>query len=106
MITHIVVFWVKPEVENARERLFAAAREHLTSIPVVQNFRYGASIPSERPVVDKSYTMAISMDFATQADLDTYQQHPQHLAFIGEIVKPLVERVLVYDFSAEPPFAQ
>lgn len=106
MITHIVVFWVKPEVENARERLFAAAREHLTTIPGVQHFRYGASIPSERPVVDTSYTMAIAMDFASAADLDVYQQHPQHQAFLGQIVKPLVERVLVYDFSAEPPFAQ
>lgn len=105
MITHIVVFWVKPEVENARERLFAAAEKHLTSIAVVKNFRYGASIPSERPVVDKSYTMAISMDFASLDDLNTYQNDPQHQTFIGEIVKPLVDRVLVYDFSNEGPFA-
>ena len=105
MITHVVVFWVKPEVQDGREQLFAAAREHLPRIPGVQNLRYGASIPSERPVVDTSYTMAISMDFASQADLDTYQQHPEHLAFIAKVVKPLVERVLLYDFSAEPPFA-
>lgn len=106
MITHVVIFWLKPEVQNARERLFAAARKHLPSIPVVQNFRYGASIPSERPVVDTTYGLAISMDFASAADLETYQQHPQHQAFIAEVVKPLVERVQVYDFSAEPPFAQ
>lgn len=105
MITHIVVFWVKPGVENAREQLFAAAREHLSAINVASNFRYGASIPSERAVVDKSYTMTIAMDFASAEDLATYQAHPEHVAFLEKIVKPLVERVVVYDFSAEGPFA-
>lgn len=105
MITHIVIFWVKPGVENAREQLFAAAQKHLSSIDVLQNFRYGASIPSDRAVVDKTYTMAISMDFASVEALDTYQNHPQHQAFLAEVVKPLVERVLVYDFSPDGPFA-
>lgn len=105
MVTHLVFFWVKPEVENARERLFEAARNYLVPIEVVRNFRYGASIPSTRPVVDTTYTMAIAMDFDSLADLDVYQNHPNHVAFLGDIVKPLVERVQVYDFSAEPPFA-
>jgi len=98
MITHVVVFWLdKPFGEN-REKLLAAARE-LGEIPGCENFRTGVAVPSARGVVDDSFAVAISMDFADQAAADAYQGHPDHLRFVQEAVKPMVKRFVVYDFG-------
>ncbi|WP_309398075.1 Dabb family protein [Cerasicoccus maritimus] len=98
MITHVVVFWLdKPYGEN-RDQLLAAAKE-LGDIPGCENFRTGAPVPSTRGVVDDSFAVAISMDFADQATADAYQSHPDHLKFVNESVKPFVKRFVVYDFG-------
>lgn len=97
MITHVVIFWLdKPYGEN-REQLLAAARE-LGNIPGCENFRAGQAVPSARGVVDDSFAVAISMDFADQAAADAYQAHPDHVKFVTESVKPLVKRFVVYDY--------
>ncbi|MGE9297215.1 MAG: Dabb family protein [Puniceicoccales bacterium] len=99
MITHVVVFWLdKPYGEN-REQLLKAAKEMLGGIPGCENFRAGVAVPSARGVVDDSFAVAISMDFADQAAADTYQSHPDHVRFVTEAVKPLVKRFVVYDFG-------
>lgn len=99
MITHIVVFWTDKPNESGRAKLLAGAEQLLQAIPGVDNFRYGAPVPSPRAAVDDSFAMAISMDFADQAAADTYQSHPNHVRFIEEYVKPLSKRFLVYDFA-------
>ncbi|GHB99607.1 Dabb family protein [Cerasicoccus arenae] len=98
MITHVVVFWLdKPYGEN-RERLLAATKL-LGKIAGADNFRAGVTVPSSRGVVDDSFAVAISMDFADQEAADSYQAHPEHQKFIQEAVKPLVKRFVVYDFG-------
>lgn len=71
----------------------------LAEIPGVMEFREGPPVPSPRGVVDDSFTAAISMTFASQADADAYQTHPLHQKFVQEVVKPHVKRLLVFDFG-------
>lgn len=97
MITHVVVFWTKNENANREELL--KGTEILKEIPGVLEFRRGLAVPSERDVVDDSFAVAISMTFADQATADNYQAHPIHDKFVAEYVKPLVSRVIVYDFG-------
>jgi hypothetical protein len=98
MITHVVVFWTDKPVETHRATLLSHAKK-LGEIPGVLEYRVGPPVPSPRGVVDDSYSFAISMTFATQADADTYQTHPLHQEFIEQAVKPFVKRFVVYDFG-------
>lgn len=98
MITHIVIFWTDKPHGAHRERLLAGTRK-LAQIPGVVEFRAGIPVPSPRGVVDESYAVGISMSFESQAVADLYQSHPLHLEFVEQCVKPLVKRLVVYDWS-------
>ena len=99
MITHVVVFWTdKPHASN-RDALLAGAHKLLADIPGALNFRAGSPVSSPRAVVDDSFAVAISMDFATQTDAELYQNHPLHQEFIETCVKPYSKRLVVYDFG-------
>jgi hypothetical protein len=56
-------------------------------------------VPSERPVVDQSYQVALNVVFANKQAQDEYQVHPQHVEFINKVFKRVCRKVLVYDFA-------
>ncbi|QYY36073.1 Dabb family protein [Ruficoccus sp. ZRK36] len=99
MITHVVVFWSDKPVEESRKKLLEGAKP-LADIPGVQNFRFGAPVPSPRATVDDSFSMAISMDFENAEVAAAYQTHPLHQHFLKTYVGSVAKRVLVYDFEA------
>lgn len=98
MITHTVIFWVEGNEEAKREKLLEGTAM-LAEIPNVLEFRAGPAVPSPRSVVDDSFAVAISMTFPDRAAADIYQNHPAHQAFVEQYVKPLVSRLVVYDFG-------
>jgi hypothetical protein len=98
MITHVVVFWTDKPYASNRDALLLGA-EKLSAIPGTLNYRSGPPLPSLRGAVDDSFTVAVSMDFASQADADIYQHHPLHKEFIETCVKPHARRFIVYDFG-------
>lgn len=97
MITHVVVFWTNKPSEQPSAQLIDAARRLLAEIPGVENFRAGKAMASERAMVDDSFAIAISMDFADDAALQAYQIHPAHKEFVVEYAKVLAPRYIVYD---------
>jgi hypothetical protein len=50
-------------------------------------------------VVEQSYQVALNVTFQDKKSEQEYQSHPLHLEFIAQCVKPLVKKVLVYDFE-------
>ncbi|MDX6767043.1 MAG: Dabb family protein [Candidatus Methylacidiphilales bacterium] len=98
MITHVVVFWTDKPLNEFQSKLQEGTRL-LANIPGVLEFRHGVPVPSPRGAVDDSFSVAISMTFADQATADVYQAHPIHQQFINEYVKPLVKRLVVFDFA-------
>lgn len=100
MISHIVIFWLKPDLlEEAQRRIVQAARSELAGIDGVHNLGVGSPIPTDRKVVDTSYHVALSMQFESESHLQSYQTHPVHQKFLKECVQPFVEKIVVYDFS-------
>jgi len=99
MFSHVVIFWTFPERPSATEELIAGAKYFLAGIPGVLNFHVGRMSPSQRPVVDQSYQVALNIQFATKEDQDAYQVHPLHLEFVETVFKPNCHRVVVYDFE-------
>ena len=99
MFSHIVIFWTDPAKPNAADEIIAGANQLLKTIPGLTHFHVGKMMGSQRPVVDQTYQVALSTAFVSQHAQDEYQVHPQHLEFVAQYVKPLVKKVVVYDFE-------
>ena len=100
MIAHIVFIWVKPEfAAEASRKIIDDAHVVLAKLPMVRNLIAGKTLPSNRGVVDTTYDAALSMNFASRADLEAYLNHPTHLQYVETAIKPYVERLVVYDFE-------
>ena len=50
----------------------------------------------ERDVIDASYSFSLFAAFETMEQFETYQKHPEHIAFLNGPNK-LAKRVLIYD---------
>ncbi len=99
MFSHVVIFWTKPEVADATEKLLAGAEKYLKDIPGVRHYHCGTMAGSHRDVVDQTYQVALNLVFDDQATQDVYQEHPRHLEFVEKVFKPNCGRVVVYDFA-------
>ena len=99
MFSHVVIFWTKPEVPGAADKLLAGAQQYLSAVPGVRSFHVGKMVPSARPVVEQSYQVAINIIFDTKAQQDAYQAHPLHLEFVEKAFKPNCTKCVVYDFA-------
>jgi Stress responsive A/B Barrel Domain len=99
MFSHVVIFWTDPAQPEAADAVIAGAHKFLKPIPGMTHFHAGKMVPSHRPVVEQSYQVALNIAFTSKQAQDDYQVHPQHLEFVAQCVKPLVKRVVVYDFE-------
>jgi hypothetical protein len=99
VFSHVVIFWTKPEIADAADRLLAGAEKYLKPIPGVLHFHVGRMATSHRPVVDQSYQVALNVIFADKATQDAYQVHPLHLEFVEKVFKPVCQKVVIYDFE-------
>jgi hypothetical protein len=101
-VLHIVVCWLhEPGDVEARRRLIETSRQ-LESIPGVVSVAAGEAAPSEREIVDDSFDVAVVMSFRDEQALASYLTHPRHRDAVREVLRPLVERMVVYDLDARP----
>jgi len=99
MFSHIVIFWTKPEVPDATEKLLAGIEKYLKPIPGVLHFHAGKMVGSHRPVVDQSYQVALNLTFTDKKAQDDYQVHPLHVEFVNTVFKETCQKVVIYDFE-------
>ena len=95
---HHVYFWLKEEKKNAADQaLFEQGLADLFKIKEVARGRWGKSADTpERPVTDKSFDYALSMQFDSMADHNVYQDDPDHDVFV-DAFKDWWQKVLVMD---------
>jgi hypothetical protein len=97
MLIHSVYFWLKPELTGAQRAEFRRGVESLAGIKSTDQVHVGAPAPlPDRPVVDKSYSVALTVVFRDLASHDAYQTDPLHLAFLASF-KGFWTRVQIYD---------
>ena len=99
MFSHVVIFWTDPGKPNAADELIAGAKKYLASIPGISHFHVGKMVGSHRPVVDQSYQVALNVVFTDKKAQDDYQEHPLHVEFVEKVFKPVMKKVVVYDFE-------
>jgi hypothetical protein len=97
MLVHSVYFWLKPELTAAQRDEFRRGVEALAAIKGVEKVYVGATAPvAERPVVDRSFAVGLTVICRDVAAHNAYQVDPIHVAF-GEKFRPWWARVQVYD---------
>ncbi|MEK0317148.1 Dabb family protein [Cohnella sp. 56] len=93
-IRHQVIFDLKHGKDSAEaDRFLKDGWRILTSIPAVRNFEVLKQVSPKN-----DYTYGFSMEFASQADYDSYNAHPAHVAFVAERWETEVSRFLEIDF--------
>lgn len=98
-VIHTVFLWLKkPGDAQHRQRLLHATHR-LRAIPGVLDIRFGEKIESDRDIVDDSFDIGITMYFSSTEAMNDYLVHPLHHAIVEQEIRPLVDRIVVYDFS-------
>ncbi len=96
LFIHHVFFWLRQPVTEEIRRKFENSLKKLVSVETIVDFHLGIPAPTDRDVIDNSYTYSLLTTFRNKADQDIYQTHPTHLKFIEES-QDLWEKVVVYD---------
>jgi len=83
MLIHSVYFWLKPGLTAAGRANFRAEVGKLAAIRTIERIHIGApaTVP-ERSVTDRSFDLALTIEFRDAAAHDAYQVDPVHLAFV------------------------
>lgn len=96
MLVHSVFFWLKPELTEVERAAFRAGVESLKGISAVEAVYIGTPAPTDRPVIDRSYDLGLTVLMKDMAAHDAYQVDPLHTAFVQQFSGHW-QRVVIYD---------
>lgn len=97
MLVHSVYFWLKPKLTPAQRADFRRGVESLKTIKAVKKIYVGTpAATAQRPIIDHSYSVALTVVCKDVAAHDAYQVDPVHLAFVNSF-KGYWTRVQIYD---------
>jgi len=98
-LTHVVLCWMDSTVsEESIDSLIVESKE-LAEIPGIINITAGRPVPSERPIVDDSFSFGITMTFSSLEEMNTYLTDERHTQFVSTRVKPRLAKLLIYDIQ-------
>ena len=94
-LIHSVIFSLKHEKGSEEEHRFLEdGRAALSTIPTVQEFKVFKQISPKN-----TYDFGFSMKFASEADYEAYNVHPQLVDFVENRWEKEVEQFLEIDYS-------
>jgi hypothetical protein len=97
MLTHIVVWKYKPEVDEGQRRGHVERLRRLAGIiPEVQSFAVGADVLH----LPRSYHTGLVATFRDRAALEAYDAHPEHQS-VAQLGRSISEHVASVDFEDE-----
>ena len=97
-INHIVFCWLKEPGNKVQRAQLIETSLKFREIPGVLEVRTGEVVKSDRAIVDSTYDVAVFLSFNNTDDLQKYLDHEDHVAAVKTILRPLTQKVLVYDF--------
>lgn len=96
-VDHVVLMWQKrPGNTDDRQKLVAAC-DDLRVIPGILILNTGIALQSDRPVVDDSFDVGLTVRFDSLKSLRAYETNPLHVKKKDEVLLPLTKRIVVYD---------
>ncbi|ACB77386.1 Dabb family protein [Opitutus terrae] len=97
MLVHSVFFWLKPDLTAEQRAEFRRGVESLVAIKAIEKAYVGTPAKTaKRPVIEDTYSVALTVVCKDVAAHDAYQVDPVHLKFV-ERFKSFWSRVQIYD---------
>jgi hypothetical protein len=94
MIVHLVLFKLKPEVDEAKlEEMIQATRTQLAAISVVLDVRAGRNVdPSS------DWPFFLSVEVESIETLAIYRDDPLHMVYVDQVIKPYTTERQALDY--------
>ena len=96
-VYHVVLIWLKTYRNEMRINKIINASRELEKIPGVLEVSTGKVLRSARVIVDDTFDVSIIIKFASKEYLKYYLVHPIHIKIANEVIKPLANKITVYD---------
>jgi hypothetical protein len=96
-VYHIVLIWLKTYRNEMRINKIINASKELKNIPGVLEVTTGKVLRSSRVIVDDTFDVSVIIKFASKNYLNDYLVHPIHVKLANEVLKPLANKIIVYD---------
>lgn len=98
MIDHIVLVRWKPDADAVAKAGFAAGIASLAAkVPGI--VRYAGGVQSSPEGKGHDFDWGFVMTFTDAAARDAYLPHPEHQRLVSELLAPIVQDALVFDFA-------
>ncbi len=94
MIRHTVTLKLKYPKGSKEEATFLKAAAELKAIPGVKKFEILKQVSTK-----SDYDYGLSMEFDTSEEYETYNKHPQHMAFVKTYWVANVDKFLELDYE-------
>ena len=98
-LQHIVLIWLKDAGNVEQQAKIIEVSRSFRDIPGVLQVQSGKVVASDRGIVDDSFDVGILVVVPDERRLAEYLAHPIHQRARDDVLMPLVEKVLVYDFQ-------
>lgn len=98
-LSHVVIVWLNDGVSEGQLTDILDKAKVLSAIEVVQDVKIGLAVASARATVDDSFSFALTVEFNNSADMQTYLAHELHLEYVNSVLKPVLKKIVVYDFQ-------
>ena len=99
VVHHVVLCWLKEPGNAEHRQQIVEATESFREIPGVLAARAGQVMLSDRAIVDDSFDVGILVLVPDEKRLTEYLEHPIHQKAKEDVLLPLVEKIVVYDFQ-------
>ncbi len=99
-LNHVVLVWLKDPANEAQVQEIIDNADVLATIPSVLAVSAGRPVPSDREMVDDSFSAGINIVLRSPEAILGYLQHPVHVDYLDRFVKGKAARIQIYDFSS------
>lgn len=100
-VSHVVMVWLKQPGDEKQRSAFIKASEELNDFPGIISRHVGVVQASDRTIVDDTFDVAVTITMESKLAMKAYLNNPKHKKILKEKIKPLVNRVVAYDFISQ-----
>lgn len=80
----MVFFWLKDTSHKKIDFFKNRIVSFLDQIKTIDNYHVGIPASTDRPIIERSYTIALVVTFKDKKAHDIYQKHEAHKSFIDD----------------------
>ena len=93
---HMVFFWLKDTTDKQVDTFKNRTISFLDQIDSIDTYHVGIPASTDRPIIERSYNVALVVTFQDKEAHDIYQDHKAHKWFINDC-QNLWDSVKIFD---------